>query len=63
MTLDTPETLAALHRTNTVARVRKLSINEIVRESRNASSLEALRTEIERIVAELEATERNAISK
>lgn len=63
MALDTKETIAALHRTNTTARTRKMALNEIIRESRNASSLELLRAEIERIVAHCEMIEREAISK
>lgn len=62
MTLDTTATNAALHRTNAIARLRKMSIHEIVRESRDASSLEALRAQIERIAAELETRELNLIS-
>lgn len=59
MTLDTPATLAALHRTNAIAKARKLAINEIIRESRNASSLQALRDAIDRIGAELGVNESN----
>ena len=63
MSLDTKETIAALHRTNTIARTRKMALNEIIRESRNASSLETLRAEIERIVAHCEMLERDTVSK
>ena len=62
-TLDTKETLAALHRTNAIARVRRLTINEIVRESRNASSLEALRQMIEQLVDQCDTHERDGISQ
>lgn len=59
MTLDTPATLAALHRTNAIAKARKLAINEIIREARGASSLQALRDTIDRISAELGINENN----
>jgi hypothetical protein len=59
MTLDTPATLAALHRTNAIAKARRLALNEIDRESRNASSLQALRDAIDRINAELAINEAN----
>lgn len=61
-TLDTKETLAALHRTNAIARLRKMAINEIFRASREAGSLEILRAEIERIEQELHERETLAIS-
>ena len=62
MRLDTPETLAALHRTNALAKVRRLAVNQILRDSRNASSLDALRALIEQTIAELDQREQNAIS-
>lgn len=62
-TLDTTATLAALHRTNAIARMRKLALSEILRESRNSSSLEVLRNQIERLVHDLEALELEAVSK
>lgn len=62
-TLDTKETLATLHRVNAAAKVRRLTINKIVNESRNASSLEALRQMIEQFAEECEQYERNCISK
>lgn len=61
MTLDTPETLAVLHRTNEIAKARKLAINEVIREARNASSLQALRDAIDRIGSELDVREANAV--
>lgn len=61
MTLDTPATLAALHRTNSIAKARKLALNEIICEARNASSLQALRDAVERIEATLQIREANAI--
>jgi hypothetical protein len=63
MTLDTPATLAALHRTNAIAKVRRLALSTIEREARSASSLETLRVMIERTLAELATIERDAISK
>ena len=61
--LDTPETIAALHRTNAIAKARKLALSTIDREARGASSLEALRVIIERTLADLATVEREAISK
>lgn len=58
-TLDTKETLASLHRTNALARMRKLTLHSIVRESREASSLEALRSMIEQLVDQLAVHEQN----
>jgi hypothetical protein len=63
MTLDTPATLAALHRTNAIAKARRLALSTIEREARSASSLETLRIMIERTLAELAIIERDAISK
>jgi hypothetical protein len=63
MTLDTPATLAALHRTNAIAKARRLALSTIERETRGASSLETLRIMIERTLAELAIIERDAISK
>lgn len=62
-TLDTPETIAALHRTNAIAKARRLAVNTIEREARAASSLEALRAIIEQTIADLATIERDAISK
>ncbi|CAB4138820.1 hypothetical protein UFOVP348_2 [uncultured Caudovirales phage] len=62
-TLDTTATLTALHRTNAIARMRKLALHEIVFEAREASSLEALRMHLERIVGDLEALELEVVSK
>lgn len=61
--LDTPETIAALHRTNAIAKARRLALNTIDREARGASSLEALRLIIEQTLADLATIEREAISK
>lgn len=61
--LDTPETIAALHRTNAIAKARQLALHSIIREARATSSLEALREAIERITEELHQHEQNAISK
>lgn len=63
MTLDTPATLAALHRTNTIAKARRLALSTIEREAREAATLETLRVMIERTLAELAIIERDAISK
>jgi len=46
-----------------VALVRRITLNNMVREARNASSLEALRDAIERLSAECDAHERNNISQ
>ena len=61
--LDTQETRATLHRLNATAKVRRLTINKIVVESRNASSLEALRQMIEQLAEECEQYERDCITK
>ena len=63
MTLDTPATLAALHRTNAIAKARRLALSTIEREAREAATLETLRVMIERTLAELAIIERDAISK
>jgi hypothetical protein len=63
MTLDTPATLAALHRTNAIAKVRRLALSTIEREAKSASSLEGLRTIIEKALSDLAIIERDAISK
>ena len=62
-TLDTPETLAALHRINAIARARKLALHEIRFEAREASSLEAFRAELDRVLDYLETVERDLVSK
>ena len=58
-TLDTTETLATLHRVNAMARMRKLTLHAIVRESRQAGSLEALQGMIEQLVDQLAVHEAN----
>lgn len=63
MQLDTPETIKALARTNDIAKVRKLALSTIERESRNASSLQALRAIIDGVMAELAINEREALRK
>lgn len=62
-TLDTRETLATLHRVNAAAKLRFLCVNAMLRASREAGSLEALRGEIERIANELTERERRLISR
>ena len=62
-TLDTKETLATLHRVNAIAKIRKLAVNEILRASREAGSLEILRAEIERIEQEMHNNEQHLISQ
>ena len=62
-TLDTKETLAALHRTNAIAKARKIALNRIAQEARSASSLEALRGMIEQLIDQCDTIEREAISK
>lgn len=61
-TLDTPATLAALHRTNAIAKARKLALSTIEREARSASSLDGLRVVIEGVLADLAVIERNALT-
>lgn len=62
MTIDTPATLKVLARTNDVAKARRLTLNAIEREARGASSLQALQTQIERLMQELTITEKNITS-
>ncbi len=59
-TLDTAATLKLLARTNDIAKARKLAINEILRECRNASSIQALCININRIIYECDIRENNA---
>jgi hypothetical protein len=61
MILDTPETLKALGRTNDIAKVRKLALNKINMQMRNASSLEGLKQAIEQILVETDTVERNIV--
>lgn len=61
-TPDTKETLATLHRVNALAKVRKLAINEILRQAKSAPSLERLQAEIERIEQKLFEREQHLIS-
>lgn len=63
MQLDTPETIKALARTNDIAKARKLALSTIERESRNASSLEALRLVIDQAMAALTMAEHEAINR
>ena len=60
--IDSNTANATLHRLNALAKVRRLAVNQILRDSRNASSLDALRTLIEQTIAELDQREQNAIS-
>lgn len=62
-TLDTRETLATLHRLNETAKIRRLCVNAMLRASREAGSLEALRGEIERMANELTEREYHLISR
>ncbi len=61
-TMDTKETLATLHRVNAIAKLRKLAINEILRQARSAPTLERLQAEIDRIEQELFEREQHLIS-
>jgi hypothetical protein len=62
-TLDTTVTLGTLSRVNATALHRRLALNHILRESRNASSLEALRSLIEQTMGELDTAERDLIAQ
>ena len=63
MTLDTHATLAALHRTNAIAKARKLAISAIERETRCDHSAQTLKALIQDILHKLDIIERDAISK
>jgi len=59
--LDTNPALALLDRTNAIAKARKLAINAILSECRNASSVQALCVNIDRIVYECDKAEAQAM--
>jgi hypothetical protein len=58
MNLNSPATLIVLHRANEIAKARRLALNSIYRLARDASSIEAVRSAIDRVLAELAAAER-----
>jgi hypothetical protein len=58
MNLNNPATLIVLHRANEIAKARRLALNNIYRLARDASSIEAVRSSIDRVLAELAAAER-----
>ena len=58
-TLDTTATLAALGRTNDIAKARKLALNAIEREIRSGAGEQALRESIARILRECDIREAN----
>lgn len=60
---DSAETLATLHRLNALAKLRRLTLNAIQRDAREADTLEAVRALIDRALDDLATTEREAISK
>ena len=63
MNLNNPATLIALHKANEIAKARKLALSTIEREAREASTVEALRSVIDRALAELAAAEREAAAR
>ena len=60
--IDSNTTNATLHRLTSIAKARRLALNQILRESRNAGSLNALRSQIEQILDTLQTTEEDVIS-
>ena len=63
MNLNNPATLIVLNRTSEVAKARRLALNTIYREARDASTVEAVRSAIDRVLAELAAAEREVAEK
>jgi hypothetical protein len=63
MNLNSPATLIVLHRANEIAKARRLALNSIYRLARDASTVEAVRSEIDRVLAELAAAEREALTR
>jgi hypothetical protein len=63
MNLNSPATLIVLHRANEIAKARRLALNSIYRLARDASSIEAVRSAIDRVLAELAAAEREAADR
>lgn len=63
MNLNNPATLIALHKANEIAKARRLALNTIEREARDASSIEAMQGVINRALAELAAAEREALTR
>jgi hypothetical protein len=63
MNLNNPATLIALHKANEIAKARRLALNTIEREARDASSIEAMQGVINRALTELAAAEREALTR
>ena len=63
MNLNSPATLIVLHRTSEIAKARRLALNTIYREARDASTVEAVRSAIDRVLAELAAAEREVTDR
>jgi hypothetical protein len=63
MNLNSPATLIVLHRANEIAKARRLALNSIYRLARDASTVEAVRSAIDRVLAELAAAEREAADR
>lgn len=60
---DDATALTTLHRVNALAKIRRLTINAIQRDAREADTLEAVRALIDRAIDDLATIERNCISK
>ena len=63
MNLNSPATLIVLHRANEIAKARRLALNTIYREAQGASTVEALRSAIDRVLTELATAEREATDR
>jgi hypothetical protein len=60
---DDATIMATLHRLNAIAKLRRLTLNAIQRDAREADTLESVRALIDRALDDLATTERNCISK
>jgi len=63
MNLNNPATLIVLHRTSEIAKARRLALNNIYHLARDASTVEAVRSAIDRVLLELAAAEREAAAR
>jgi len=59
ITLDTPETLKALTRSNYLAKARRVALNRIMYEVRTLHSTEAIKASVEALLVELATVEQN----
>lgn len=62
-TLDTPETLKALTRSNDLAKARRVALNRIMYEVRTLHSAETIKSTVEALLVELATVESNITSQ